>query len=201
MNPQQLGVAYPMTFVLDAAGHVERKIVEANYRLRNGGHWLVEELLGVAANEGEPRIETTTTGPLAIVSGRAWLDSPSYFPYQRLGLHLELGVAPGWHVYGPAVTAGDTTLGIDIVSSPDGVRMGPIAWPEPTPFRIPGLDEEFSVYEGTVAMTIPLEFTIPRNSGVVRLEITVRFQTCSASECVPPNAIALTLAVPEAPVP
>ena len=50
-------------------------------------------------------------------------------------------------------------------------------------------------------MTIPLEFTIPRNSGVARLEIAVRFQTCSASECLPPNAIALTLAVPEAPVP
>ncbi len=201
VRPEQLGVAYPMTFVLDETGRVERKIVEANYRLRNGGHWLVEELLGEAADEPGPRIEATTTGPLAIVSGRAWLDSPSYFPYQRLGLHLELSVAPGWHVYGPVVPVGYTALKIDVVSGPEGVRMGPIAWPEAAPFRIAGLAEEFSVYEGTVAITLPLEFTIPRNSGVVRLEIAVHFQTCSVTECLPPNEISLTLAVPEAPVP
>ena len=200
-RPEQLGVAYPMTFVLDWTGRVERKIVEANYRLRNGGHWLVEELLGKAADERGPRVEATATGPLAIVSGRAWLDSRSYFPYQRLGLHLELSVAPGWHVYGPAMPVGYTALGIDIESGPEGVQMGPVAWPEPTPFRIPGLDEEFSVYEGAVAITMPLDFTIPRNSGVVRLEIAVHFQTCSVSECLPPNEISLTLAVPEAPVP
>jgi hypothetical protein len=198
-RPEQLGVAYPMTFVLDEIGRVERKLVEENYRLRYGGNWLVHELLG----EAEPvaRLETRTTGPLAIVSGGAWLDSSSYFAYQRLGLHLELTIAPGWHVYGPEVPPGYTGLAISIQSVPEGVRRGPITWPTPTPLHVQGLDEEFSVYKGTIEVLAPLEFTLPRNSGVVRLEMSVAFQTCNATECLPPNAISLSLDVPEAAAP
>lgn len=190
-----------MTFVLDVAGQVERKIVEANYRLRYGGRWLVEELLGGAVDQSLPLIETTTTGPLAIVSGRAWLDSPSYFAYQRLGLRIQLAIAPGWHIYAPAVPAGYAGLRIDIQSTPKGVQIGPLAWPEGRPFQIPGLDEEFLTYDGTVAIRTQLEFTVPRNSGLVRLEIALHFQACTEIECVPPSWTSLTLAVPEAPVP
>ena len=198
-RPEQLGVPYPMTFVLDATGHVARKLVEDNYRLRYGGHWLLRELLG--QTEPTARIETRTTGPLAIVSGHAWLDAPSYFPYQRVDLHLELAIAPSWHVYGPAVPPGYTGLAISIQSRPEGVRSDPIAWPPPRPFRIEGLADEFLVYEGTTTVLVPIVFTLPRSSGVVRLEISVTFQTCNATECLPPNAIALSLEVPEAAAP
>jgi len=196
---EQLGVAYPMTFILDETGRVERKLVEENYRLRYGGHWLVQELLG----EGEPaaRVEGRTTGPLAIVSGRAWLDSPTYFAYQRLGLHLDLAIAPNWHVYGPDVPSGYTPLSVSIQSVPEGVRPGRLTWPPVTPFRIQGLEEELLVYDGTIEVLVPLEFTLPRNSGVVRLGISVTFQTCNATECLPPNAISLSLDVPEAAAP
>ena len=198
-RPEQLGVAYPMTFILDEAGRVERKLVEENYRLRYGGDWLVQELLG--ATTPVARLEARTTGPLAIVSGRAWLDSPTYFPYQRLGLHLELSIEPSWHVYGPVVPPGYTALGIAARSAPEGVRAGAVEWPATSPFHIEGLAEEFSVYEGTVEIVAPLEFILPRSSGVARVEIMVTFQTCNATECLPPNAIELVLAVPEAPAP
>jgi hypothetical protein len=198
-RPEQLGVPYPMTFILDKTGRVERKLVEENYRLRYGGHWLLQELVGQA--EPVARLETRMTGPLAIVSGRAWLDSPTYFAYQRLGLHLELAIAPGWHLYGPGVPPGYTPLAVSIQSAPEGVRLGRLTWPPPAPFRIQGLDEEFLVYDGTIEVLVPLEFTLPRNSGVVRLEISVTFQTCNSTECLPPNMISLSLEVPEAAAP
>ena len=201
VRPEHLGVAYPMTFILDDAGRVERKIVEQNYRLRYGGHWLLQVLLGDSAEETAPHIETVATGPPAIVAARARLDSPTYFPYQRLGLHLDLAIAPGWHIYAPGVGADYTALTIEVQSTPDGVHTGQVVWPQATPFRIEGLDESFVVYEGALSITMPLEFTIPRNSGGCRLDINVRFQTCNATECLPPNAIALALVVPEAPVP
>lgn len=198
-RPEQLGVPYPMTFILDGSGHVERKLVEENYRLRYGGHWLVQELLGKA--EPAARLETRTAGRPAIVSGRAWLDTPAYFPYQRLGLHLELAIAPGWHVYPPEHPAGNTGLAISVQSVPEGVRRGSVMWPPPASLRIPGLDEELSGYEGTIEVLAPLEFTLPRNSGVVRLDINIMFQACNATECLPPNVITMALDVAEAPAP
>lgn len=200
-RPEQLGVAYPMTFVLDAAGRVERKIVEANYRLRYGAGWLLHELAGGSAGDVPPAIESSAVGPLAIVAARAALDSPTYFAYQRLLLRVDLTIAPGWHVYAADTGGGYTGLAVGIRSTPEGVRPGPIVWPAATPFRIADLPEPFMVHEGTVTATLPLDFTIPRGSGVVRLELVVRFQTCNESECLPPNAIDLSLNVPEAPVP
>lgn len=200
-RPEQLGVAYPMTFILDGAGRVERKIVEANYRLRYSASWLVHELIGGTARDIGRPIESAASGPLAIVSGRARLDAPAYFPYQRSILHVGLSISPGWHVYAPGSPGGYAELAIDVESAPEGVRSGPIAWPPPAPFRFGGLDEPFAVYTGTVAVDVPLEFIVPRGSGSIRLQVGLTFQTCNDGECLPPNAMSLSLSVPEAPVP
>lgn len=200
-RPEQLGVAYPMTFIIDGAGRIERKIVEANYRLRYGASWLVHELIGGAAPDVGQPIENAATGPLAIVSVRARLDSATYFPYQRSILRVGLEIAPGWHLYAPDTAGGYAGVAIDVESAPEGVRSGPIAWPPAAPFRFPGLDEPFTVYTGSVAIDVPLEFIVPRGSGLMRLEVKVRFQTCNDNECLPPNEIRLSLSVPEAPVP
>lgn len=196
----QHGVAYPMTFVLDEQGRVERKIVEEQYRSRYAGRLLLEELTGarVGANAPDAKAPTASAG---IVSARASLDSSSYFAYQRLGLHLELTIGPGWHVYGPVVPSGYTGLQIEAKSDPAGVMVGTPRWPETRPFRVEGLDELFDVYEGRLDVTVPLDFIVNRGSGPVRLEISVRFQACSETECVPPARLALPLTVPEAPVP
>ncbi|MGH2492813.1 MAG: protein-disulfide reductase DsbD domain-containing protein [Candidatus Limnocylindria bacterium] len=79
--------------------------------------------------------------------------------------------------------------------------MGTPRWPETKPFRVEGLDEQFAVYEGSVGIAVPVDFIVNRGSGPVRLEIVLRFQVCSERECLPPTSLALTLTVPEAPVP
>jgi len=197
---EQHGVAYPMTFVLDESGRVARKIVEEHYRSRYGGGWLLEELTGVRAEESAPKAETPTASA-GIVSARASLDSSQYFAYQRLGLHVELTVAPGWHVYGPVVPPGYTALQIEAKSDPPGATLGTPRWPETKPFRVEGLGEQFAVYEGKLDVAVPVDYIINRGTGPVRLEIVLRFQTCSERECLPPATLALTLTVPEAPVP
>ncbi len=196
-RPEQQGVAYPMTFVLDANGRVERKIVEENYRVRSSSGWLLADVANAPSDGSGPTLEAT--GSASMVAARARLDAPAYFAFQRLRLELELVVAPGWHIYGPQVPPGYTGVSIDVSSAPEGVRLGPVAWPKTHPFRVSGLEEDFAVYEGTISVGVPLEFRVPRNSGTVKVEIAIRFQTCSETECLPPNAIALSLAVPETP--
>lgn len=197
---EQHGVAYPMTFVLDENGRVERKIVEEHYRSRYGGRWLLEELTGVRAGEAASGAEAPTAFA-GVVSARASLDSSQYFAYQRLGLHLELTIGPGWHVYGPVVPHGYTGLQIEAKSDPPGVTLGTPRWPETKPFRVEGLDEQFAVYEGTLEVTVPVDFIINRGSGPVHLEVVLHFQACSERECLAPMSLALAMTVPEAPAP
>ena len=135
----QQGVAYPMTFVLDERGRVERKIAEANYRVRDGGRRFFAQLTGGTPTPGDndggiSASVTKAEGP--VVLSRARLDSPTYFAYQRLGLHLDLAIAAGWHAYGPTVPDGYQPLRVTAESTPPGARVGPIEWPPTRPFRV-----------------------------------------------------------------
>lgn len=186
-----------MTFVLDATGRVERKIVEANYRVRQGGRLLFEQLTG--AQPAGPQQVIEARGSQVHVAVRAWVDSPTYFAYQRLGLHVELTIDPGWHVYGPTTPSGYQALEIAVTSDPAGARIDTFPWPEAAAFRVEGLDEDFRVYEGSLTLVIPVELIIARHSGEARLDVVVRSQACSATECLPPSSIRATLALPEAP--
>ncbi len=193
----QQGVAYPTTFVLDRDGRVTRRIAEANYRVRAGGAWLLRLLTG-----REPAM-AGVSGRAAgdVVELAARLDSPAYFPYQRLGLHVTLNVAAGWHVYGPATPAGYTPLAVRLENAPGGIALGAIEFPVTHPFRVEGLAESFEVYEGAVELAVPIEFITSRGTGEVRFDVVAEYQACSATECLPPSTARVSLAVPEAPVP
>ena len=127
------------------------------------------------------------------------LDSPTYYAYQRLGMQLELGIAPGWHIYGPRTPDGYTALTIEVTSEPTGARVASFTWPPTRPFQVAGLDEEFAIYDGTLRIDVPVEFVIQRGSGDARLDVRVTFQACSATECFPPGSLAMSLTIPEAP--
>lgn len=186
-----------MIFVLDASGRVERKLVEANYRLRLGGRQLYERLTGVQSAAAEDLV--ATGGDEDHLAVRAWIDSPTYYAYQRLGLHIELRIASGWHIYWPQVPAGYQPLEIALRTTPSGGQLGAIPWPPTTPFVVHGLAEDFAVYDGTIRLTIPIDLIIPRGSGEVRLDVELRSQACSATECLPPASILTTISLPEAP--
>ena len=193
----QRGVPFPVSFVLGADGRVERVLTEENYRVRAGGRRLLAELLGTSATA--PADAPSAMAREAVVSAAIRLDSPTYYAYQRLGLQIELTIAPGWHIYGPVTPDGYVPLTVDATSTPEGVRLGPVTWPPTRPFHVAGLDEEFAVYDGSVRLDVPIEFIIQRDSGEARLDITIAFQACSATECFAPTRVAATLVVPESP--
>lgn len=193
----QHGIPFPISFVLGTDGRVERTLTEENYRVRAGGRRLLAELLGTPTEA--PADAPVASAREAVVSAVVALDSPTYYAYQRLGLRIEVHIAPGWHIYGPETPAGYVPLSVAVASEPAGARIGPVSWPPTRPFAVAGLAEEFAVYDGTVRIDAPVEFIIQRGSGDARLEVTVAFQACSATECFAPSSITATLAVPEAP--
>jgi hypothetical protein len=64
---------------------------------------------------------------------------------------------------------------------------------------VEGLDEEFQVNDGRFEIRIPFAVNVPPRHGSVDLEISVRYQACSESECLPPQTIDLELRLEEAP--
>ena len=122
----------------------------------------------------------------------AWTDGPTYRPYQQVRLHVQITPAPGHHVYVPPTPEGFVPLQVD-VDPLEGMTVGEPDWPAGRPFRVEGLDEQFTVLEGTVRAILPLTFT--QNLGETAVRLTVRYQTCTEAECFPPSALSLEVPV------
>ena len=107
---------------------------------------------------GETLPDVTIGAPQVEI--RAHLDSPTYWRYQRLHLMVDLSVAPGYHLYATPIPDGYTPLKVTVEAEP--AEIGEVVLPPAHPFRVDGLDEQFWVYEGTVRLTVPIEFVMNR---------------------------------------
>ncbi len=193
----QRGVAYPAVFLLDEQGMVRQRRFHPTYRIRDTGAGLLEAVLGVAP---------PAHGPDAIAQGevvrvRAYLDSPTYRPYQQLQLTVELEVRDGWHLYTTPIPQGYVPLGVEIAPL-EGLTAGEARWPAGRAFHVAGLDEEFSVLDGTVRGGIPVRFAAASargdGGGDLTIELTVHYQACSETACLPPRATRLVVSAREA---
>lgn len=107
-------------------------------------------------------------------------------------LTVELAIAPGLHVYAQPVPEGYMPLAIEVAPIA-GMVVGDPQWPTPQPFRIAGLDEAFYVYEGKVAVSLPV--TLTQEGDDQTLQIRVGYQACSTTDCLLPSSIVLQLPV------
>ncbi len=79
------------------------------------------------------------------------------------------------------------------------LRVGPIEYPTGKPHRLRGASDDLSIYEGTVAIRIPLEAL--RSSAVdaeglgVTLEGTLRYQACNDVVCLKPASVPVKVPV------
>lgn len=192
---EQRGVAYPGVFLIDRDGVVVRKRFHKNYRIRDTGAGLVEAVLGIPATERGAE----ATAPGRVVRARLSFDSPAYRPYQQIQLAAVLTIEPGWHVYATPVPEGYTALSLEITPV-SGLEVGAtIAWPEPQPFWLEGLEDRFLVHEGTIRGTVPVTFAFAAGSGTQIVRAGIRYQVCSTTECLPPEEMRVELVMPEMP--
>ena len=187
-------MAYPAIFVLDESGRVIDKRIQENYRAREGALKLLEEALNLALPPGGHE----TTAATDIVTVSAVTDSDRYIRWQETRLHVVFDVAPGWHVYGRPIPGGYTPVTIEVESIPEAV-VGPPKYPPTHFFKLEGLDEEFQVHQGRFEIVVPLAVNVPPSHGSVDLKISVRYQACSESECLPPQALKVDLRLEEMP--
>lgn len=183
------GTPYPGAFFLDENGTIVERRFHQSYRERETGAGLLVDGFHAESSIHDAEARAGSDG----VSVRAWLDSGTYRYFQRLLLSVELSIEPGLHVYGPPIPDGYIPLSVEIAPI-GGLVLGAPQLPEPHPFRIEGLDEQFFVYEGGVLVTLPLTFT-ERDAGDLVLHVTVRYQACSATDCLIPATLMVDLPV------
>lgn len=183
------GLPYPGIFMLDEEGIVVDKVFERSHRVRPGGKLLMERL-GV---EGRAAADVVTAqGPGLAVAG--WVDESEYFPNQLNRLTLRLAVDEDFHVYVPPNPDGFTSLTVT-VGGPDGVLVGEHGLPAGHPFSVEGFSEEFVVADGEFEVVVP--FYVLEDRSPVQLQVSVEFQACSATTCLPPAEISFSIDLTE----
>ena len=182
------GVSYPGTVLLDEQGRVVQKRFQQSYRERETGVGILEQGFGADSSIHGPEAIGQSEG----VKVRAYLDSETYRFFQRLWLTVELSIDPGLHVYGRPIPDGYIPLAI-AVAPLEGLVVGEPQWPAPHPYRVEGLDEELSIYDGNVAVSLPLTFT--QEGDAQTLHVTVRYQACSDTDCFLPSTVKLQVLV------
>jgi peroxiredoxin len=186
MRDDVYGVPYPGAFILDERGIITERRFEDSYRVRETAVGLLEAAFGGISGHHGAEARATGDG----VAVRAYLDSATYRMMQRLRLTVELQIEPGLHVYGQPIPEGYVPLAVE-VGPIEGLEVRATVAPAPTPFQVAGLTEQFVVYEGSVELTVPLTFTTATED--VMVDVVVRYQACSASECLMPGALRFAL--------
>ena len=189
--PQQdhhWGVPYPGSFLLDEQGRVMQKRFAQSYRERETGVGMLEQGFGIKSAVHGAEARAHTEG----VEIGAYLDSTTYRFFQRLWLTVELTIAPGLHVYGQPGPAGCRPLAIEVPPMA-GIVVGTPRFPPPHPYHGDGLEGDLFVYEGKVAVSVPLTFTQEGDDQTVH--VTIRHQACSTTDCLRPSTMTLSLSV------
>lgn len=188
MRDDVYGVPYPGSFILDEQGIVVERRFTDSYRVRETAVGILEAAFGGTSTVHGPEDRAAGDGVLA----RAYLDSATFRVFQRLRLIVELEIEPGLHVYGEPIPDGYVPLSVDVAPI-EGLEVGTLIAPAPSPFRVSGLDEQFVVHEGAVRVSVSLTFVAVTADQT--LEVVVRYQACSATDCRPPEALRLRLPV------
>lgn len=125
------------------------------------------------------------------VSAAIYFDAERLTPGRRARVAIELKVARGWHVNANPPSP-DVMIPTKVTLKSLGkLELKDVKYPAGKPFKVSGIDEALSVYEGTVYITGVLE--VPANwQGNEDLTAEVEYQACNDQSCLRPTKIPLS---------
>ncbi|MEJ7615600.1 MAG: protein-disulfide reductase DsbD N-terminal domain-containing protein [Pyrinomonadaceae bacterium] len=72
------------------------------------------------------------------------------------------------------------------IKAPDGVKVGPVAYPRAMVKRFKFSDEQLAVYEGRAVMRFNLTVPADQALGATDLRVRLRYQSCTDEVCFAP---------------
>lgn len=124
------------------------------------------------------------SSPREIVSGRT------------VPVTLQATIAKGWHIYSLNQKAGGPIpLRLELLGAADVLVRGVIKAPQPERVFDNNFGIETELYSGNPRFTIPVGVPGRSLTSVRRFQIAARYQTCSATLCLPPRTDKLDVAL------
>jgi thiol:disulfide interchange protein DsbD len=115
-----------------------------------------------------------STSPLRVVPGRT------------VPLSVQANIAKGWHIYSlTQKPGGPIPLSIKLVDAADVVVRGVIKAPQPERTFDKNFGVETELYSGTARFTIPVGVPGHSLGGFRKFHVSVRYQVCSETLCLP----------------
>ena len=191
------GIAYPGVYVTDEDGRVVTKFFHDSYKKRDSPELYLDAALGqLSLNDSAPQVSSGDEDiklTVAVHGGRGTIRQGVI---RNLVVRFELPA--GLHIYGPPVPEGMVATEVQI-SGPEGFR---VMMPELPPTEKLTLVDiaELNVWHGTVDLIYPFYATgelasecRPLDAPSVEINILVRYQACTSSECLLPKTDTFSL--------
>jgi DsbC/DsbD-like thiol-disulfide interchange protein len=116
-------------------------------------------------------------------------------PGGRAQAHFSVTIAPGFHVQAnPASQPNLIPLHLELRAQPP-LRLGVPAYPHGKRHRLQGSDLDFSVYDGTIEVGVPLQAAKDAAPLETTIEGSLRYQACNDRLCLGPQDVPVRLAV------
>lgn len=115
-------------------------------------------------------------------------------PGDRLEVAVVAELEEGYHLYGPEEAFPTATV-VELVEG-EAFEGGEPAYPAPIRRDLSGLGE-YDLYEGTVAIRIPVTSVFERGRSA-NASVLVRYQLCTDNACSAPTSATLELSLPTA---
>ena len=191
------GIPYPGVYVTDEDGRVVTKFFHDSYKKRDSPELYLDAALGqLSLNDSAPQVsggDEDIKLTVAVHGGRGTIRQGVI---RNLVVRFELPA--GLHIYGPPVPEGMIATEVQI-SGPEGFR---VMMPELPPTEKLTLADiaELNVWHGTVDLIYPFYATgelasecRPLDAPSVEINILVRYQACTSSECLLPKTDTFSL--------
>ena len=191
------GIPYPGVYVTDEDGRVVTKFFHDSYKKRDSPELYLDAALGqLSLNDSAPQVSSGDEDiklTVAVHGGRGTIRQGVI---RNLVVRFELPA--GLHIYGPPVPEGMIATEVQI-SGPEGFR---VMMPELPPTEKLTLADiaELNVWHGTVDLIYPFYATgelasecRPLDAPSVEINVLVRYQACTESECLLPKTESFSL--------
>lgn len=190
-DSRDYGIPYPGTLLVDAAGIVRERFFEERYWHRMtipSALWHLGVALPTGAESlGREHLRIRTSASDATV-----------YPGNRFTLLAEVELAPGVHVYGPAVGGGYQGLELSVDPLPVLTVHSP-SYPPARRLTLPWTGEPLTGYTQPVRVAVDVSLGTRQELAAVlesgqglTLTGTLRLQACDDRVCWPPEAVPLT---------
>ncbi len=176
------GIPYPGTFIVSAAGIVEAKYFEDDFRERYTSGDILVRRFGAQAGESRSQVETRHLKLEASAS------TAEVHWGQRIALVLDIDLKLGMHVYAPGVTGGYIPIDWKIDASPNWTAHD-LQAPPSRQLHLDAIDETVPVYEGRFRLV--RDVTVGKTTGDVVIRGSLRYQACDDKVCYNPQVLPL----------